>query len=167
MKKLIAGFLSVLFFVSCTEEPKSETVTLPSNLPPYVLDIKLVEFKRTDSTNTLLLETTLWNNTKDTLKYLSMSCSWQEVYSFSNPKISIPVDPCSKNTPVIISVIPETNAKTFFKVNLNGISQGSKEKVKLGLKLIPMKDSGNVYSETVSKLRAGSVDILWSNEIQL
>ncbi|MCE3229397.1 MAG: hypothetical protein K0S32_3948 [Bacteroidetes bacterium] len=169
MKKIIIGFLLVVFFVSCTEEPKNETVTaLATPLPPYTLQIKAIESKKTDSTGVVLLETTLWNNTKDTLRYLTMSCSWEDIYCFSNPNVFIPPTECTKNAPTIISVLPETNAKTIFNAYLAGTSQNSQEKVKLGIKLIkvPAEPDSSGKRESIHNLE-NVKNILWSNEIEL
>jgi hypothetical protein len=159
---------STFILVACSDDKKPEAAEFLQERTSYSFHIKPAQFVKTDSTNTLLLETTLWNNTKDTLKYVSMSCSWYDVYSISHPKVSIKQDPCFKNIPVIISVDPETNAKTFFKVSLDGIEQGSREKLKLGFKLIQAQPSDDTTRLVETLYNTKNTEaILWSNEIEL
>lgn len=170
MKKLIPFILVFVAFLlfSCTEEKKEEPI---STLPSCTFEIKASSFGKAklknDTVNVLFLETTINNNTNDTLRFGSMSCSWSDIYTLSNPKLSLDVPECDKNSPIIIKVIPQTNAKTFFNVILGKIEKGSAEKLKAGLKLVEIKedsDPGTIF-EKIHSFPADS--ILWSNEIEL
>lgn len=169
--KLLPVFTLFLFSCTeetCTEEKKENPVFA---LPPYTFEIKASTFGKAklngDTVNVLFLETTLNNNTNDTLKFGSMSCSWSDIYVISNTRFSADVTVCDKNTPVVLSVIPQTNAKTFFNVILGKIEKGSKEKLKVGLKLIPVKSNTdlNFIPEKIRSFPAS--EVMWSNEIEL
>lgn len=63
---------------------------------------KFIHFKN----NSAKIEVRLWNRSKDTLKYLSMSCSWQEFYLTNHKDVNIRVDECDKNVPRILTLKP-------------------------------------------------------------
>lgn len=170
MKKLSLLFLTALTFIlsSCSEEKQPEVI---GSLPFFSFEIKASSFGKAklknDTVNVLFLETTLHNNTNDTLRYGTMSCSWNDIYEISNSELSLDAPVCTKNTPAIIKVDPNSNAKTFFNVLIGKLEKGCKEKLKLGLKLIEIKSDKEIDGVPEKIKSFPAKDIMWSNEIEL
>lgn len=109
-----------------------------------------------------LVECVLSNNSKDTLNYLSMSCSWTDFYSADLKHLEIEAFLCDKNFPVIVSIPPGKTMKVvlrFFKSKK--IKQLSSKFFKVGLNLIETKSTMNFENKINSR------NIIWSNSVEL
>lgn len=105
----------------------------------------------------LTLEITLTNNSADTVKYRSMSCSWQEYYRTNSKYWGIEINPCFKNGLTIEKISPNSSiTKTISLVKRKGYHGKEDTVFKLGLNYLP----------TESKIKKRS-EILWSNPIIL
>jgi hypothetical protein len=106
------------------------------------------------------VEVTLKNNTNDTLKYYTMSCSWEDNYVLNTRKIGIEKHSCDKNIPVLTSLAPY-ESKTVI-INLSPVTRHIMGlKLKIGIALI--EDSSLLPYTEINK----NVNIIWSNEIKI
>ena len=109
--------------------------------------------------NRAKIEIRLLNKSKDTLKYRSMSCSWQEFYSCNSGNINIAVNECDKNIPVILILNPNESrivtltmiAKkpipNYFKL---GLKIGQIEKPQLFISNSKVENCQIIWSSTIS-----------------
>ena len=130
----------------------------------YALTIKQGKYKKTDTQTYLMVPTTLTNNTNDTLKYLSMSCSWQEFYYVDNDKMSVDQVTCSGNDMIILTLAPHKSVGNEVKLVVGQITDTSKIKFKIGINLLKAtKNENNVWNEY--KGQQETKNIIWSNTI--
>ena len=103
---LICGFI----FIFCTSFHAHRT---ESNKLSLVVGVD------SRNVNNLSLKVTLINNTSDTVKYISMDCSWQESYRINSDKWEIDISICYKNGRVIISLPPhQRTSKILYLTNV-------------------------------------------------
>jgi hypothetical protein len=114
-----------------------------------------------------VIPTTLTNNTDDTLKYYSMSCSWRELYLVNNSNLQVQPVICQYNAPIILTLAP--GQKTTVSVNLlvnNRTDNTSEVQFKIGFNLIKTADTKwpiQYIYETIKKRK----NVIWSNSIHL
>lgn len=108
---------------------------------------------------------TLTNNTKDTLRYYSMSCSWQDFYLVDNNNIlQVKREGCDKNIPTILKLAPGKSRTVNIKLLIKSSINTSKIKFKIGFNL--MKVSSNQRELDFDlKEREKKKNIIWSNII--
>ncbi|MEO6175311.1 MAG: hypothetical protein ABIP27_09190 [Flavobacterium circumlabens] len=108
--------------------------------------------------------TTLGNNTKDTLRYYSMSCSWQSFYSVDNNKLQVEGKDCDKNIPIILTLAPGQSRTVKIRLLISQTIATSKIKFKIGFNL--MKVSGTKKDFNFDfKEQQKKKNIIWSNII--
>ncbi len=106
------------------------------------------------------LKIRLWNQSKDTLYYLSKTCSWQDFYSINNDNLNIEIPNCDKNIPKIL-VLPPSESRSvelIVKINKNGIRE-----FKVGLNIIETKSLNIPEDNSV----LNNKKILWSSTIYI
>lgn len=130
----------------------------------YKLSIKKGKFVKTDSIRYLEVPVTLTNTAKDTLFYLSNSCSWQDFYSVhSSPEIlKVEEVPCDKNIPGRLVLAPGKSETVQLKLFVADGSTAKSVTYTIGHNLIilPGDDSGLDWR----KYRKVE-NIVWSNEV--
>ena len=110
--------------------------------------------------------TTLTNNTKDTLRYFSMSCSWQDFYSVDNRKLQVEGTPCDKNIPTILTLAPGQSRTVEIRLLISQTMDASEIKFKIGFNL--MKVSATKKSHDFDfKEEQKKKNIIWSNVISM
>ncbi|OYX83735.1 MAG: hypothetical protein B7Y83_10485 [Flavobacteriales bacterium 32-34-25] len=108
--------------------------------------------------------TTLTNNTKNTLRYYSMSCSWQDFYSVSSNKLQVVGKGCDKNIPTILTLAPGKSRTVKIRLLISKTIDTSEIKFKIGFNLMKV-------SSTQKELDFNSIEqqkkknIIWSNII--
>ncbi len=109
------------------------------------------------------VEAVLWNNTKDTIAYLSGTCSWQDSYKTDNHDLFIQMNMCYKNGKQIIKIPPHKSVKkTLELVNTNKIHG---IKFRIGFNYVkPTKDHEIIsIKEEVER----NANMIWSNSLFL
>ena len=100
--------LAVLFICSlCLAQPDGLKYTLTAGRP---------EIKKASGEQWLQVWVTLTNTTKDTLKYYTMTCSWQNFYCIDNPDVKIEDVPCDKNIFTLITLPPGKSNTVLLKL---------------------------------------------------
>lgn len=110
--------------------------------------------------------TTLTNNTKDTLKYFSMSCSWQDFYSVDNSKLVVEDTPCDKNIPTILTLTPGQSKTVEIRLLISQTMDSSKIKFRIGFNLMKLVKNQKVY-EFDFKEEKKKKNVIWSNIISM
>jgi hypothetical protein len=126
-------------------------------------ELKIEKIKAFKEKNYLLASVALYNNSKDTLKYPSYSCSWPNNYETNQDyKIYVDLPDCDKNIPVTVIVPPKESKKVELKINYpKGSSNLS---FKVGIKIIESEktiikfDGKEIHSEILE---------IWSKRIKI
>jgi len=108
--------------------------------------------------NVATIKVRLWNKSKDTLNYLSMSCSWQEFYRTSNKNVTIRINECDKNIPQTLILKPGESRTVEVSVVR---SNGATDDFKLGMSIIQTKELKMPSADFISK----EGQIIWSSSI--
>ena len=94
---------------------------------------KSIHFKN----NSAKIELRLWNRSKDTLKYLSMSCSWQEFYLTNRKDVNIRVNECDKNVPKVLTLKPNESKTVELEIVA---TKYIPDEFKVGLRILQTKE---------------------------
>ena len=107
----------------------------------------------------------LSNTSKDTLHYMSMSCSWQDFYTINTKKLNIPATDCDKNVPQRLSIPPNKSTTVVLNLTLEHYKENLPLKFKIGFDLIQLPDEEHwlTYSDNLNEGK----NVIWSNEIIL
>jgi hypothetical protein len=100
----------------------------------YTLDVKTKQVFMQGSQKYLTATVKLTNNTSDTLKYLSWSCSFQMFYLLKSEAVKIAGYKCTKNIPVVLILPP--NKSNSVELNLK-VNEGYTKPIKytIGIRL--------------------------------
>ncbi|MCD4793047.1 MAG: hypothetical protein K8R54_07445 [Bacteroidales bacterium] len=126
----------------------------------YILTIKQGKYEKINNQTYLLVPTTLTNNTDDTLKYLSMSCSWREFYYVNNDKMSVEQVICTKNGQIMLTLLPHKSVNKEIKLVIEQTTD-TKLKFKIGFSLIKVKNNLPYEFNEQEKMK----NIIWSNAV--
>lgn len=107
----------------------------------------------------------LHNNSKNTLKFYSMSCSWSDFYGTNSKDINISTGVCDKNVPEIIEIKPHSEYQQYLPIIYNSkLKKGEKYKISMSL---------NKCSNTNNSLWGFDIEEytmfnkIWSNEVTI
>jgi hypothetical protein len=108
--------------------------------------------------------TTLTNASNDSLKYFSMSCSWQDFYSVDNKNLTIETSLCNKNIPVILSLPPNTCRRERLRLFTNEPKRNSNIRFKIGMNIMQASSSPFEFDP---KEELKKKNVIWSNTIKM
>jgi hypothetical protein len=108
----------------------------------------------------LVVRTTLTNQSKDTLKYHSDSCSWQDYYTVSNNKLQVQESQCDKYVPIILTLAPNQTKEVELRLILRS-SAPLPIKFKVGFHLV----QDRVYMDDSDVSQEFEKSVIWSDEI--
>jgi hypothetical protein len=154
--RLVAPIILIAFFCSSfqLEYPVSKKIQFTAAIEKRECDI-------------IYLSIRLVNNTSDTLKYTSYSCSWQYSYIVANDNWKTEPNTCFRNVRTIVSIPPyqsETKILTLHKIT--GIRKSHTSDLRIGFNYIPPA----IYLEKFSQKEIDSYLsnlVLWSNKISV
>lgn len=113
----------------------------------------------------------LTNNTADTLKYMSMDCSWREIYRLRADNYSIADGgPCFKNGPTTIEVLPH-QSRTVCIALVTDRDDNPPQKIKIGMSLQKYWSRDQIemfflHQDALMVLPDIS-NMIWSNEVEV
>jgi hypothetical protein len=124
---------------------------------------RINSIKNMDQGIYLSVETTIMNNSSDTLRYLSMSCSWANYYTINERAIHLPTPQCNEDTALLIQVAPHSNKKATLRlIALMSTKQLHNIEFKIGFKFLQACDTNKASRE----LRR-SKNVIWSNSLTI
>jgi hypothetical protein len=144
-----------------------------------------------DTTNTIYVATTLFNPTRDTIRFLTMACSYSDLFITDTAAFKVVAQvPCYSNVPVIIAIPP--NSKLDQYITIRAINKNIKmgdSKLRIGLYILksdkkdlfrdvetrrPMKIEQDIRKQfedgrEIDKLfeNKQNAAVLWSNQLDL
>ncbi|MBO9701868.1 MAG: hypothetical protein J7604_16795 [Sporocytophaga sp.] len=131
----------------------------------YTLSIEKGKAIKEKENTYWVIPTTLTNNSNDTLKYYSMSCSWQDFYSVDNRKLQIDnATICDKNILKILTLVPGQKQTVEVRLLISQTMDAPEIKFRIGFNLIKVTKKNNPlhYHEILKKK-----NVIWSNEISM
>lgn len=132
-----------------------------NNLTTCVLKAELKDVIKEKGHTILIVMTTLTNESKDTLKYHSDSCSWQDYYSVNHSKLQVQESPCDKYVPIILTLAPNESREVELRLVLKGNGPIPKIKFKVGFHVL----EDRIYTDNYELSQAFEKNMIWSNEI--
>ena len=108
---------------------------------------------------------TLTNNTSDTISYVSMSCSWQDIYTVNTKYFSILINECGKNFPTLIQIPPHSKEEKNLLLHIVEKNKLQNAQFKVGFHFVEVKKHEDIFTKSKELLNAGN--ILWSNILEL
>ena len=158
MRLILLTFVGVMI-CSCGHIEKKEA-------GKFLFSAQIDRWTKEGSFDFLLIKTTLTNKTPDTVKYVSMSCSWQDPYTTDTGELSILVSPCDRNVPKLIQIPPDKSEETILSLtSKKSIDQLQNIKFRIGFNLVTAKDQNEMFSK-VSDLNKMK-NVIWSDTLQL
>ena len=132
----------------------------------YILTIKKGKILKDRKKTYWSIPLTLTNDSKDTLRYFSMSCSWQDFYSVDNKQIQIETALCDKNIPTILILAPWQKRTVAIRLLISNSMETSELKFKIGLNLIKASKTQNPFDFDFKKEQQKK-NLIWSNRISM
>ena len=113
------------------------------------------------------IKVALSNNSKDTLKYLNMTCSWNEAFTTSNKAIKIAGWSCDSNFPTVYAIPPGVS-KTF-TITLEIPTEQLMNNFRVGYYLIKFRGHSVFADFEKFQHSKNSYEncLLWSNDIPI
>lgn len=132
----------------------------------YTLTIKKGKVTKENKQTFWVIPTTFTNNSKDTLRYYSMSCSWQDFYSVDNKKLKIEIAECDKNVPTILTLAPKQSKTVEIRLLISQTIYASEIKFKIGFNLMKVSKTQKPFDFDFKKEHKKE-NIIWSNLITM
>jgi len=159
MKTKTLTTLTVLFLITCGQI-RSQT----NKNKDYQLVIEKGKIVKIETQTFWEIPATLINKTKDTLKYFSMSCSWQDFYSVDNKKLQVEPVECDRNFPITLTLAPNQSRKAIVRLLISQTMDASEISFKIGFNLIQIKSSTDKYDFNEQRKMK---NMIWSNVISM
>jgi hypothetical protein len=109
------------------------------------------------------------NSLDDTLKYMSMDCSWLDCFFTNNSHIGFGKQLCYKNGPIVKSIAPHGSENIYIPIVVNKGLNFHNQKFRIGIslqKFIDRKQSTEFNLFTLL-LRPETSNLIWSNEVEI
>ena len=160
--------------------PKYKPVANPkltaADREKFILSVDQIKIRPYDSVYTdykskqnknghyLSIPVKLTNTSVDTLKYMTMSCSWFEFYCTDNNDINPVVWGCDKNVPHLLLLAPHQSntIQVAFYISEN---RGKENDLRIGMILKIVKSNSDFFS--FNQTRKDKQDVIWSNPITI
>jgi hypothetical protein len=156
--------LAMTFFLSCLSKDKTKNGNYELELTATLGGIIYL-----DTTFTIYIATTLFNPTKDTLSFVTMTCSYEDIFLTDTSifKVQSRYD-CYSNYPTITDIPPREKLDQFIMVKPTKKDiEIIDNKLHIGMYLsTPKKENGfdSIIKQHENRQKA---KIIWSNEIDL
>ena len=111
----------------------------------------------------LVVTTILTNHSKDTLKYNSDSCSWQDYYFVNVPNLQVETAQCDKYIPIVLTLAPGQSRQVELRLLSKRKPTVAQMKFKVGFHLL----FDRVYTDNYELSEEFRKNVIWSNEISM
>ena len=131
----------------------------------FYIEARINNWRTENGYNYLPISTVLINNSSDTIRYASYSCSWDMNYETDNKLLPLYGVECNKNVPTVITVLPysrDTEKKLEVRTKID-TAQLNGLKLRMGFNYIPVKYGENGHDKTRLLLRHDH--LIWSDTL--
>jgi len=139
-----------------------QAVGQSKELDNYTLKVEKIGTVTDKGKTFLVVVTTFTNHSKDTLKYNSDSCSWQDYYSVTVPNLQVETAQCDKYIPIVLTLAPGQSRQADLRL-LSKRKIVSQMKFKVGFHLL----FDRVYTDNYELSEEFRKNVIWSNEISM
>jgi len=132
---------------------------------PVDTTIMTIENNKPKKVRTVMVPLTLHNNSEDTLRFYTMTCSWYTFFGTNGSGISLPSWGCDKNIPEIVNVAPHKEYKRNLNINYYPyVKSGTRYRISMSLLKVPgnAKLTWNFWPDEYVRFNK-----IWSNEIAI
>lgn len=149
---IATSYLLFVGFSSCSGGDKS-ILTIKSSIGgAYVID----------STEIVIVVAKAYNNSKDTISFLTMSCARERNWKIKSPNLQVGLFDCYSDVPTLIKLGPNQYLTNFIKIKLlKPLKEIINEKIIIGFNLVEAKELEFTQS---MKLIEETNNILWSTD---
>jgi hypothetical protein len=107
------------------------------------------------------------NKSTDTLKYINMNCSWEDIYTTNISAVRILFDGCDRNFPYVITVAPRKSLIINVPIMYRKGFLGDNRRLKMGMSLQKYLNNEQLFDFDAYTylLRPETRNLIWSNEI--
>nr|WP_067060257.1 hypothetical protein [Mucilaginibacter sp. L294] len=146
---------------------KSYTLTVEKEKIEPPRDTIITDYKnrKTKKAKVITAPVILHNNSNDTLRFYSMTCSWYSFYGTNSTAIGLPVWACNKNIPQIITIAPHKIFERYMSIVYDSnIKSGNKYRISMSLLKVPddLKSTWGFWPGEYVRFNK-----IWSNEITI
>lgn len=150
-------------FLSCHSQQNNHKGKM-NNKPTLMAEID--DWKMENKNTYLVIKTTLTNNSADTISYMSMSCSWQELYWTDTKQLAIVINECGENGAVLIKIAPYSKEiNTLELMTQKNTTELNNLKFKIGFNFITAHHHDRLSTKVMQLEKMENV--IWSNTLQL
>jgi methyltransferase-like protein len=131
----------------------------------FYIEAKINDWLLENGYNYLPVTTILVNNSSDTIRYATYSCSWDMNYETDNKLLPLYGVECDKNVPKVITILPfsmDTEKKLEIRTKID-TAQLVGHKLRMGFNYIPVKFGEDGYDKT--KLLFKHDHLIWSDTL--
>ena len=160
MKQLSLFFLPI--FISCT----MYVPDIKTDQDKVVFSAELGGWSECDTIRSVFVKTKLHNNSKDTLTYLRMTCSWRDSYTTDNDSFRVTWIPCYSNGPLTTQIPPGKTEEEYIEVRTKvPLARWREQHFRVGFNFAPLDNTKDVIYN-VSRL-TDMKTIMWSDTLKL
>jgi hypothetical protein len=128
----------------------------------------LLRYEKNDEHTLLSIPLKFTNNSKDTLRYISMSCTWWDFYRVSIKGTEFwSNSDCTKNIPSKVIVPPHRSLITLVQIVYKKGAIATNTKFKIGLSLQKSISNEQTHDASAYLLRQETSNLIWSNEVKV
>lgn len=115
----------------------------------------------------VLVPVELWNLSDDTLKYMSMTCSWDMIFTLDKKTASILGWSCDSNIPSFSTIAPQKSFAYKIPVLIKKNAFNGSYRLKIGIHLFKFNGHGSFrnFDAFIEPDKMPSNNIIWSNEV--
>ena len=122
-----------------------------------------------DSIEVIYVATTLYNPTDDTLNFVSMSCSYEDLFTTNTDTFNVQCRyDCYGNYPIVVALPPKTKTDRYIMVTRTIKGKNAEAMTfRVGLYFLEYK-YGETYKNIILSYNSRQdAPVIWSNELEL
>jgi len=152
-------------YVLTNDDRKNYILNIDQKAIKKAIDIDFVKKKH----HVAYLPLKLTNYSKNTLTYISTSCTWLDLYFTNNNRIKFEHQICFSNFPVVNTIYPQHTTTIYIPVLLNKDGSSINRKFRIGMSLQKFINNAQLVNFDMFKymLRPETSNLIWSNEIKI
>jgi len=156
---LISFCLTFLFFCSSKHKDKNKEV-------PLLLSAKVDSSKTQENLTFIFITTKLTNSSSDTIKYITMSCSWQDPFTADLKELVVHGKDCDKTVPKLKEILPRTSEAVSFQLTSSKTFNELKDKIfRVGFNWVTAKDFDEMFLKLPKLWEMKNV--IWSGTLRI
>jgi hypothetical protein len=155
-----------VYYALTKEDRKNYTLSIDQH--KITKSYTTLRYAANDEHTVVSIPSKFTNNSNDTLRYMSMSCSWWDFYQITIKGTDFwSNSDCTKNIPQKIMVPPHTSLITLVQIIYKKGSIATGTKFKIGMSLQKFVSWKQPYDADTYLLRPETSNLIWSNEVKI